>query len=167
MSFNPLLRNSLWFEKSRGWVSHRAGEVFQPSLEEFFMIHCCDTWDWPWGCWGFNPLLRNSLWFHIPTLSDLGDKPCCVSTLSWGILYDSMRSIRGISLPISLFQPSLEEFFMIPPSIRNNRHNILLKFQPSLEEFFMIQHYAIFDAFWGINIVSTLSWGILYDSRKK
>ena len=114
-----------------------------------------------------------------------------VSTLSWGILYDSPIYIVNSSACFSMFQPSLEEFFMILRYCSQfSESRIVSKFQPSLEEFFMILKRTLrrvrrnansrfnpllrnslwFNNWWIIwwewrwNVVSTLSWGILYDS---
>ena len=92
-SFNPLLRNSLWFFSiCKRWVLLGAvassvstlswGILYDSSVLGDLVLELKKN--------GFNPLLRNSLWFKISVYSF----PCglyLVSTLSWGILYDSQK----------------------------------------------------------------------------
>ena len=115
LSFNPLLRNSLWFYTTNTCNRCLLRKKFQPSLEEFFMIQYPEKLFILVERRSFNPLLRNSLWFLVEKI--------LVEVGLW-----------------KWFQPSLEEFFMIliiPKAIRRTLN--LQPFQPSLEEFFMIQ----------------------------
>ena len=97
------------------WVEWRSLLRFQPSLEEFFMIH-----------------LHSVYYLGGHNISNP------VSTLSWGILYDSQCFLEAIILELLGFQPSLEEFFMIQGSHTCDLSRRPPTFQPSLEEFFMI-----------------------------
>ena len=121
-SFNPLLRNSLWF----------ADFGFPTRIHHLRNILSTLSWGILCDSGPVEPRRKNIS----------GDKN--LSTLSWGILCDSSyRYIvsKWIYLVWWLFQPSLEEFFVIPFSIRfwmYSRTLTLKNFQPSLEEFFVI-----------------------------
>ena len=88
--FNPLLRNSLWFGCHRGNQKDYEGE-FQPSLEEFFMIPVFSTL----LISGYMPMVSTLSWGILYDSSPRSWRQvflvriCVVSTLSWGILYDS------------------------------------------------------------------------------
>ena len=88
--------------------------LFQPSLEEFFMIRNTNN--------AYHPDMDK----FQPSLEEF------FMILS--------HSVENVQMFCSEFQPSLEEFFMIHnDNIANNIHsNKLVEFQPSLEEFFMI-----------------------------
>ena len=190
LSFNPLLRNSLWFYLYCCTCWKILMITFQPSLEEFFVILGeAETWGTYFSFFSFNPLLRNSLWFLAigywwfsrevqksvfqPSLEEFfvirflsslanGILTGVLSTLSWGILCDSFSSGNTSVVYVEYFQPSLEEFFVIlyisvkadgdgvysfNPLLRNSlwfSHCLMMSssklsgFQPSLEEFFVI-----------------------------
>ncbi len=113
--------------------------MFQPSLEEFFMI-------------------PTPLYLTCP------DTLSFVSTLSWGILYDSCLKADGKVLKNKKgFNPLLRNSLWFRNWLgRGGSH--YERFQPSLEEFFMIQKLIYEEKYSNDINVSTLSWGILYDS---
>ncbi len=125
--FNPLLRNSLWFNVGCFWIIFSFSEGFNPLLRNSLWFYQKASSASTAIIHGFNPLLRNSLWFiYCDTDSVMIlEKDVRVSTLSWGILYDSGKILWLLSPNNKMFQPSLEEFFMILVYIHydSNRSN--------------------------------------------
>ena len=158
-AFNPLLRNSLWF-LNIVWRQCNRKVLFQPSLEEFFVIHYLryhrqysqisrfqpslegffmiqlhyqqltardfidfnpllrdSLWFYVLAAdtaiakiKDFNPLLRDSLWFHTTRMGAVSTSSCRISTLSWGILYDSTAKSENSYANICVnFNPLLRD----------------------------------------------------------
>ena len=157
------------FRSQRGGFCSR-WTLFQPSLEEFFVIQFLVLFWQNRGEGNFQPSLEEFFVILYPGMKPAESEIFTLSTLSWGILCDSWKFKRYKKLDTvqQNFQPSLEEFFVILYSnwitIRNIGHiNI---FQPSLEEFFVILVILLLRLPMGLGL-STLSWGILCDSSSQ